>query len=265
MAGTTEVAAIDLGESFGTLRRRWWLVVLATIAGSALGAALLLRADAVWESETTVEVGTLLGKPLEDSATLVRFVESEAFRAGLSPRLGDAIRALGVPAETPGAPPLIKIRVRAHDPSEARRLATEAAAALEQRYSQASDAALRELDDYHQSLQRTAKQLEGSIAQLEAGLARLDPAARDSALTLLALQTQIDARRADYLRFVRELKDSAVQQALNTRPTKRIGDVAVTESPTWPEPLAFMVIGAMLGLLAGAAAALAAPGPRRAR
>ncbi len=275
---------VDLRSVWERIAARWWLPVLGTVAGLLIGFLLALGGGKVYEAETLVAMGQPFspngGAPVASFLTNGRAV-AEIIRseAALRKAAGEAdlpVRALRgnvtsqiVGASGPGArptgAPLVTITVIAGQPRKAERAADALAAEVIERTSaQYVDTKITAFNDQLQSIQDQLNTLVPRIAQLEdvveePGLTALDK------LVLVSSLDNAQTRRGQLL----DLQSDVRQQlalAENVEKAQVIEPAAAVKT-TARSGRNGALVGGLLGLLLGCAAALMADSflARRAR
>jgi uncharacterized protein involved in exopolysaccharide biosynthesis len=272
---------IDLASAWQRLQLRWWLPVGGLILGGVLGLILALSGGNVWRAETLVYLGQpfapLGGGQIQSLATNPRTVgeilRAESVLQAVSDETGVPVSKLRSSISTkeivaPGQPrginPLIEIGVKG---DESRREIEEATDAL----------AARVVDNVSAYVQDKVELLEQQVAvsesQLEAVEARIQAAQRQQAalnedpsipldqkllltLNLNSVITTADARRTalqDDLFEARQLLNLAesVEKSRVVAPAAAVKTTARSSRTS-------VLVGALIGLLLGAVAALAA-------
>jgi hypothetical protein len=277
-----EEQEVDLSSGWQRIKLRWWLPVGGLLVGVVLGLALALSGGSVWRADTIVYLGQpfapLGGGQIQSLATNPRTV-SEIVRSETV--LDDVSSETGIPTSKlrssistkelvatgqprAGVTPLIEIGVKGDDGP---RKIEAAADALAQRV-------VDDVSGYvQQKVERLDQQVEVSRAQLEAVEARIQAAQQQQtrinqdqsipldqrlllSLNLNSVITTADARRtalqddlfeAEQLLILAEQveKSRVVEEAASVKTTARSSRTS-------------LLIGALLGLLVGAVAALAA-------
>jgi hypothetical protein len=271
---------VDLGSAWQRIKLRWWLPVGGLVVGALVGLALALAGGSVWRAETLLYLGQpfapLGGGQIQSLATNPRTV-SEIVRSEAA--LQAASRASGIPVSrlrasistqeivVPGVArtntPLIELSVKG--PTKRRTEAATAALAgrVVQRVSEYVTAKVDELE-----VQRdTARaQLEAVEARIQTAQRQQDQIINDSSLpletrlllsfNLNSVITTADARRSSLQEDVYE-----ANQLLNLAENverSRVVESAAASRTTARSRRTSLLVGALIGLLLGAVAALAA-------
>jgi uncharacterized protein involved in exopolysaccharide biosynthesis len=238
---------VDLRAYWSAVAARWWLPVAGLLAGAAIGYALSLGGSDVWRGEALV----YLGQPVTPAGAQVQSLSTNPAAAREIAASGAAQRRAERTAELPrgelagnvsvaavsgnlsrlGQNPLVRVRVE----GETRRVA-QAANAL-------SRIVVARVSEYPAQKIRT---LEAAIETLEADLAeaRARPAETDVLLWRAELNEQLLAARLN-LNQAEEVESA------------RVVEDAVARKVTAQSRRNQIVVGAVLGLLLGLAAALA--------
>jgi hypothetical protein len=271
---------VDLASAWGRVQARWWLPIGGLLLGALLGLVLALAGGSVWRAETIVYLGQpfapLGGGQIQSLATNPRTV-SEIVRA--EPALQAASEASGVPVsklrssistkeltavgQVRGINPLMEIAVKA----DGKRRSEEAAAALAQRVVEGVSVYVVE------KVALLERQVDVSQAQLEAVTARIataqrqqDALIRDPSIALdtrLLLSANLNSviTTADARRTALQEDLYTAQQLLNLAEsveTSRVVEPPVGVKTTARSSRTSLLVGALLGLIVGTVAALAA-------
>ncbi len=277
-----EEQEVDLVSGWERLKLRWWLPVAGLLLGAVLGIALALAGGNVWRAETIVYLGQpfapLGGGQIQSLATNPRtvseIVRSETVLEDVSRETGIRVSELRASISTKelvatGAPragvtPLIEIGVKGDDGPRK----IEAAA---------DGLAQRVVDDVSGYVQQKVEELEEQVAvsesQLQAVEGRIQAAQRqqttiigDESLPLAerlllsanlnATITTADARRTA---LQERLFDSRQLLILAEQVEKsRVVEPAAAVKTTARSSRTSLFVGALIGLLVGAVAALVA-------
>jgi hypothetical protein len=269
---------VDLASAWGRLKARWWLPVIGLVVGAIVGLLLALSGGNTWQAKTLVYLGQpfapLGGGQIQSLATNPRtvgeIIRSEAALKRASEvsgipvsRLRSAIstKELVAAGQLRGINPLMEITVK----GSGKRKVELAAQALSLRVTQRVSAYVTEKVG---QLQRTIDVSEGQLAAVEA---RIQTAQRQQAqlnadpsipldqklllnLNLNSVITTADARRT-------ALQDdlSEAQQLLNLAENvekSRIVEPAAASKTTARSSRSSLLVGALIGLIIGAIAAL---------
>lgn len=275
---------VDLRSVWERIAARWWLPVLGAVAGLLIGFLLALGGGKVYEAETLIQMGQPFspngGAPVASFITngraVAEIIRSEAALERAARASGLRARALRgnvtsqiVGASGPGArptgAPLVTIKVVAAQPLKAEKAANALAAeVIERTAAQYVDTKIKAFNDQLASIQEQLNTLVPRIALLEEavdepGLAPLDK------LVLVSSLDNNQARRGQLL----ELQSNVQQQlalAENVERTQVIEPAAAVKT-TARSGRNGALVGGLLGLLLGCAAALLADSflARRAR
>jgi hypothetical protein len=273
-----EEQEVDLSSAWQRLKLRWWLPVGGLVVGAVVGVALAVAGGSVWRAQTIVYLGQpfapLGGGQIQSLATNPRtvgeIIRSEAALKRASEvsgipvsRLRSAIstKELVAAGQLRGINPLMEITVK----GSGKRKVELAAQALSLRVTQRVSAYVTEKVG---QLQRTIDVSEGQLAAVEV---RIETAQRQQAqlnadpsipldqklllnLNLNSVITTADARRT-------ALQDdlSEAQQLLNLAENvemSRIVEPAAASKTTARSSRSSLLVGALIGLILGAIAAL---------
>jgi hypothetical protein len=273
-----EEQEVDLSSGWQRLKERWWLPVGGLLVGAVVGIALALSSGSVWRAETIVYLGQpfapLGGGQIQSLATNPRTV-GEIIRSEAV--IQRASRVSGIPAaqlrssistrellaagQIRGINPLFEIAVKGSGKRKVELAADALAARVTDRVSVY---VTRKVDDLE-------RQVEISEAQLAAVEARIQTAQRQQAelnadpsiplsekllltINLNSAITTGDARRT-------ALQDDLfeAQQLLNLAEnveSSRVVEPAAASKTTARSSRTSLLVGALIGLLLGAIAAL---------
>ncbi len=272
---------VDLASAWERIKARWWLPVGGLVLGAVVGIALALSGGNVWRAETIVYLGQPFapqgGGQIQSLATNPRtvseIIRSESVLRAVSDETGIPVsklrssistQELVAPGQIRGINPLIEIGVKGD--AEPRRI-EEAANALSERVVQNVSSFVVE------KIKLLERQVEVSQAQLEAIEERIAQAADQQnrinndesipldtrlllSLNLNSVITTADARRA-------ALQDNLfeAEQFLNLAKdveSSRVVEDAAAVKTTARSRRSSVLVGALVGLLLGAVAALVA-------
>ena len=266
---------VDLRSVWERIAARWWLPVLGAVLGAVIGFALALGGGKVYEAETLVAMGQPFspngGAPVQSFLTNGRAVaeiirseaalEQAARASDLSVRalrgkVTSAIVGASGPGARPTGAPLVTIKVVAAQPLKAERAADALAKEVIGRTSaQYVDTKIEAFDEQLESIQEQLNTLVPRIRAAEAAVNEPGLGSLDKLVVLSALDNA-QARRGQLL----DLQSDVQQQlALAENVEKaQVVEPAAAAKTTARSGRNSALVGALLGLLLGAAAALLA-------
>jgi len=271
---------VDLASAWQRIALRWWLPVGGLVVGALVGLALALSGGTVWRAETLLYLGQpfapLGGGQIQSLATNPRtvgeIVRSEAALQAASRASGIPVRELRASISTQEVvaagqartnTPLFEIGVKG---STKAKTETAASALAERVVEQVSLYVTEKVGLYETRLEVAQAQLGAVEARIQAAQRQQDEIISNSVLPLAerlllssnlnSVITTADARRSALQDDVDEAnqllnlaenveKSRVVEPAVGVRTTARSGRNA-------------LLVGALIGLLLGAVAALAA-------
>jgi len=270
---------VDLASAWRRLTLRWWLPAGGLLVGAFAGLLLALSGGTVWRAETLLYLGQpfapLGGGQIQSLATNPRTVgdvvrseaalEAAARASGIPVgklRASISTRELVAAGQARGVNPLIEIAVK----GTAKRRVEQAADALAARVVERVSvyvAAKRKLIE--EQVAATQEQLAAVVARIESAQAQQDAILRERSLPLAerlllianlnSTITTADARRSalqDDLFEYRQLLNLA-----ESVESSRVVEPARAAKTTARSSRTSLLVGALLGLLVGAVAALA--------
>jgi hypothetical protein len=275
-----EEQEVDLATAWQRLTFRWWLPVGGLVAGALVGLALALAGGSVWRAETIVYLGQpfapLGGGQIQSLATNPRtvgeIIRSESALQAVSEetdipvstlRSSISTRELVATGQVRGINPLIEIAVK----GSARGKVENAADALAARVVERVSVYVSEkVDLLEQQVAVSESQLEAVETRIEAAQRQQDTVIQDQSIpldqrlllsaNLNSVITTADARRTslqDDLFEARQLLNLAASVE-----SSRVVEPAAASKTTARSNRTSLLVGALLGLLVGAVAALAA-------
>jgi hypothetical protein len=271
---------VDLSSAWQRLKVRWWLPVGGLLVGAVIGLALAVSGGSLWRAQTIVYLGQpfapLGGGQIQSLATNPRTV-GEIIRSEAAIKKASAVsgipesqlrssistRELLAAGQLRGINPLIEIAVKGSGKRKVELAADALAKRVTERVSVYVSEKVALLDD----------QVTSSEEQLEAVNARIESAQEQQAAILAdrslpldqrllvtsnlnSVITTADARRAalqDDLFESRQLLNLA-----ESVESSRVVEPAAASKTTARSSRTSLLIGALIGLLVGAVAALAA-------
>jgi hypothetical protein len=278
MTALDEEQEVDLSSAWQRLKLRWWLPIGGLVAGAIVGIALAVAGGSVWRAQTIVYLGQpfapLGGGQIQSLATNPRtvgeIIRSEAALKRASEvsgipvsRLRSAIstKELVAAGQIRGINPLMEITVK----GSGKRKVELAAEALSRRVTERVSAYVTEKVE---QLQRQVDVSESQLAAVEARIetaqtqqAQLnaDPSVPLSEKLLLNLNLNSVITTADARRTALQDDLSEAQQLLNLAENvekSRIVEPAAASKTTARSSRSSLLVGALIGLIVGAIAAL---------
>jgi hypothetical protein len=269
---------VDLSSAWQRLKVRWWLPVGGLVAGAVVGIALALSAGSVWRAQTIVYLGQpfapLGGGQIQSLATNPRtvseIIRSEAALKAASEASGIPVskirssistRELVAAGQLRGINPLMEITVKGSGKHKVE-LATQALARrVTERVSVYVTEKVRLLED---QVATAETQLDEANARISSAQAQQAAIIADRSIpldqrllvtaNLNSVITTTDARRAAIQDALAESK-----QLLNLAESvesSRIVEPAAASKTTARSSRSSLLVGALIGLLLGAIAAL---------
>lgn len=275
-----EEQEVDLASAWQRLKIRWWLPVGGLVIGAVLGVVLALSGGQVHRAETLVYLGQpfapLGGGQIQSLATNPRTVEeivrSEAVLRDVSKQTGIQVaklrssistREVLTPGQPRGINPLIEIAVKGTGPRRVEEAANALAARVVDSVSEYVAEKTALLED---SVERSELQLDEVNERIRSAQEQQTEVLADRTLPLAerllvtanlnSVITTADSRRAsilDDLFEARQLLNLAEQVE-----SSRVVEPAVAAKTTARSSRTSLVVGALIGLLVGSVAALAA-------
>jgi uncharacterized protein involved in exopolysaccharide biosynthesis len=271
---------VDLRSAWARIVARWWLPLAGIVLGALVGFALALGGGKVYEAETLLYLGQPFtpqgGGQIQSLATNPRTV-SEIIRSEAA--LKDASRESGIPVgqlrgNVSSAPittvgqsrlltPLVEIKVKGSAPGRVAAASNALAERVITIVSEYPDAKIELLENQvaalDEELQEIDRRVDRANAQLETILATEELALSER----LLLTTNINST----IGFNEQRRGTVQTELLNARQLlsqaelvekSRIVEPAVAASTTAQSGRNAALVGALIGLLLGCAAALVA-------
>jgi len=270
---------IDLSSAWQRLKVRWWLPVGGLVAGAVIGLALALSGGSVWRAQTIVYLGQpfapLGGGQIQSLATNPRtageIVRSEAALQSASEasdipvsRLRSSIstRELISVGQARGINPLVEITVKGSGPRKVEQAADALASRVVERVSVY---VARKVEFLKSDVADGEAQLEAVQARIAQAQEQQDALLQNRSLPLdqsLLLSANLNSviTTADARRTALQQELSDAQQLLNLAESvesSRVVEPAAASKTTARSNRSSVLVGALIGLLVGAVAALA--------
>lgn len=271
---------VDLSSAWQRLKVRWWLPVGGLVVGAVIGLALALSGGSVWRAQTIVYLGQpfapLGGGQIQSLATNPRtvgeIIRSESVLKEVSEATGIRVsklrssistRELLAAGQLRGINPLMEIAVKGSGPTRVEHAADELAEHVVERVSlyvtEKTTLLKQQVVTVEAQLEAVNERIESAQEQQVDVLADQSlPLDQRLLLTanLNSVITTADARRAalqDDLFEARQLLNLA-----ESVESSRVVEPAAASKTTARSSRTSLLIGALIGLLVGAVAALAA-------
>jgi hypothetical protein len=275
-----EEQEVDLASAWQRLKLRWWLPIGGLAAGAVIGLALALSGGSVWRAETIVYLGQpfapLGGGQIQSLATNPRtvgeIIRSESAVQSVSNETGIPVstlrssistRELVATGQMRGINPLIEIAIKGSPRGKVEQAADALAARVVERVSVY---VTEKVDLLENQVAVSESQLEAVEARIEAAQRQQDTLIQDQSIpldqrlllsaNLNSVITTADARRTslqDDLFEARQLLNLA-----ESVESSRVVEPAAASKTTARSSRTSLLVGALIGLLVGAVAALAA-------
>ena len=269
---------VDLTTAWSRLKERWWLPVGGLVIGAVIGLALALSGGTVWRAQTIVYLGQpfapLGGGQIQSLATnpsnVDEIIRSEAVLQRVSNQTGISVSKLRSSISTKeitaegqlrGVNPLMEISVKGSGKARTEEAADALAARVVERVSVFVAEKIVLLKEQAAA---SAAQLESVNARIESAQEQQDAIIADRTLpleqrllvtaNLNSVITTADARRAaiqDDLSEARQLLNLAENVESSS-----VVEKAAASKTTARSSRTSLIIGALIGLLLGAVAAL---------
>jgi gas vesicle protein len=276
-----EEQEVDLSSAWQRLKMRWWLPVAGLLAGAVIGLALALSGGSVWRAETIVYLGQpfapLGGGQIQSLATNPRtvseIIRSESVLEDVSGETGIPVsklrssistKEITAPGQVRGINPLIEIGVKGDaGPRKIEQAADGLAARV---VEDVSDYVQEKVELLQQQVAVSESQLDAVETRIEAAQQQQDALIRDQSIpldqrlllsaNLNATITTADARRTSLQDDLFESRQLLI--LADNVEKSRIVEPAAAVNTTARSSRTSLLVGALLGLLVGAVAALAA-------
>ncbi len=236
-------------DYLAVIRRRWWLVAMATIIATGVALGLSAAQTPVYEAEAQMLVDTRSTDSLFDSGndlrtsdaaravqTEIQVLEGERVRTRLESNLGLDRPPPEVDASVVGSTDVIAAHVRSTNPETAQILANGYVQAyIDERRAQAVD-----------GLIAAGTQVQNKISELQSQADLLPEGDLEREAIL--------AQQATFRQILNQLQ---VDTALKTGGASVVQSASLPVDPVEPQPLRTAVLAALAGLVLGLAAALA--------
>jgi hypothetical protein len=114
----------DIDAALSALwKQKWWMAIAAIVAAGAAAAIASLGADR-YQTTALLEVGRVLGEPIDDPWAVAKMLESEAFRGTVAEHAGTRPPRIAADAVTAGQgrgehPVLVRVTGSGESPQEA--------------------------------------------------------------------------------------------------------------------------------------------------
>lgn len=254
---------LDLREYGRTVGARWWLVLAAVVLGALIGWLLAVGGGDVWRARTTIYLGQPIAPSgeaqIQSAATnpstagvIARsdeVVEQVAAEVGVQPgklRGGISTRAIEGAITRLNQTPLVEISVRGPwGREQVAEAANLIAAEVAERSSGYVNSKIAAFDERLSAQEDELSTLDERIAQLEQGGGGLD------AVALLAVFEQ----RRGQLRAEHADTQEALSVAQNVEAAQVLTEARGTKVSA-RSPRSSIIVGALIGLLAGVLLAL---------
>lgn len=265
---------VEFGRLGRTLVSRWWLVLLAVLAGALAGWLLSVGGGDVYSAKTTIYLGNPLGPGgggavqglSTNPATVNQIIHAEstidrvaaqtglsadALRGGISSKI---VSSGTVAARANQTSQLVEIAVRGRDGDATAKAANALAGLVVKRTSSYVIQKLAALRDQAASQSRELAAIEAQITAFNAALksSSLTPLEKLTLVTQAGLAEQRRGQVLDQQTQTRQL----VQLAQQVEKGQIVTPAAAEKVPARTSTSS-IVVGAILGLLAGVALALA--------
>jgi uncharacterized protein involved in exopolysaccharide biosynthesis len=255
---------LDLREYGRTVSTRWWLVLAAVVLGALIGWLLAVGGGDVWRARTTIYLGQPIAPtgeaPLQSASTnpatagvIARsdeVVEEVAAAVGVQPgklRAGISTRAIEGAITRLNQTPLVEISVRGPwGREQVAEAASLIAAAVAQRSSGYVNDKIAALEERLAAQEDELSSIDGRIAQLEQ--------ASGGGLEVVGLLAVLEQRRGE-LRAERADTQEALAVAENVEAAQVLTEARGTKVSA-RSPRSSIIVGALIGLLAGILLAL---------
>jgi capsular polysaccharide biosynthesis protein len=254
---------LDLREYGRTVGARWWLVLAAVVLGALIGWLLAVGGGDVWRARTTIYLGQPIAPTgeaqIQSAATnpstagvIARsdeVVEEVAAAVGVQPgklRAGISTRAIEGAITRLNQTPLVEISVRGPwGREQVAQAATLVAEAVVERTSGYVTGKIAALEERLAAQEDELASLDGRIGQLEQG---------GGGLEVVGLLAVLEQRRGQ-LRTERADTQEALAVAQNVEAAQVLTEARGTKVSA-RSPRSSIIVGALIGLIAGVLLAL---------
>jgi len=254
---------MELRSIFSILRRRLWIVIVSTLLGTAIAAAITFLATPQYVAATTVRVLTIGGGSITDARpdinyterlinTYSRIITSNSVRNQIKEQLGlehlPNISVQAIPSTE-----LIRIVAEAPDPEDARDIANAAAQLLvdqnRQFYSGGAGETLQEI--LGQQLATAEEELNQARADYEDALNATPQ--NDAAVT--GASQALEVRERTYTSLLTQYEAARLEEAVRANAISIIEEANTPNRPAKPRHALNIALGVATGLVGGIALA----------
>ena len=277
-ASALDEQEVDLSSGWQRLKVRWWLPIGGLVVGALVGLALAVSGGSVWKAETIVYLGQpfapLGGGQIQSLATNPRtvgeIIRSESVLQDVSESTGIPVsklrssistRELTAVGQIRGINPLIEIGVKGSGPARVEQAANELAERVTERVSLFVTEKVKLLESQvavsEAQLAAVESRIQASQRQQDALITETSIPLEQRLLLIANLNSVIttaDARRTalqDDLFEARQLLNLA-----ESVESSRVVEPAAASKTTARSSRTSLLVGALIGLLLGAVAAL---------
>lgn len=250
---------MELRSIFSILRRRLWIVVVSTILGTAIAAAITFLATPQYVASTTVRVLTVGGGPITDARpdinyterlvnTYSRIITGNNVRNQIKDQLGleqlPIVSVQAIPSTE-----LIRIVAEAPDPEDARDIANAAAQLLvdqnRQFYSGGAGETLQEI--LGEQLATAEEELNQARTDYEAVL----NASPQNDVAVTAAGQALEVRERTYASLLTQYEAARLEETIRANAISIIEEANAPNRPAKPRPVVNLALGLAVGLVTG--------------
>ena len=265
---------VDLGQYWRALAARWWLVLLGLVVGLVLGYLVSLGSSQVWQASTTIYLGQPFspsgGAPVQSLATNPRsvndivhseFVVRAASRvSGIAPgklRGGISTKSLSAGKGTAKAGTTQLVQITVQGGGGPRKVGTAANTLARLTVARLAPYPTTKIKTYEAKLAAENASIAALNGQITAQTAAIRHAAGISAIDRLFLASQLNNAVQQKTQAVEQQAETQQLLALAKQVEKpQVVEPAAARKTTARSSRNSMLVGAVLGLLIGALAAL---------
>lgn len=254
---------MELGSYLSTLSRRKWVVILSTLLGIAIAAAITFLSTPQYTASTTMRILTIGGGSVTTARpdinyterlvnTYARIITSGTVRRQIMDDLGLSTMPVITVQPIPSTE-LIRIVAEAPDPEDARDIANAAAQVLvdqnRQFYSGGQGQTLQQI------LSQQLATAEEELNQARTDYERLVSQEPDNTASIAAASQSLEVRERTYTTLLTQYEAARLEEAVRANSVSVIEEATTPQRPSKPRHAINLALGAAIGLITGVALA----------
>jgi uncharacterized protein involved in exopolysaccharide biosynthesis len=256
-----EEDTIELIDIFMVIWRRKRLIIIGTLVCMITGGAVSFIMPKTYETKTTIKIGKVTGKIIEDPFALSKTITSEPFLAGVVNTLGldnsniarleNQINVSIIGEKKLNDSQVLLLTVQADSPQKAVERANIIVNVVIKRHKVLFEEHMKEHYNYEKYLEGQIKWGDEEIKRLGESIRELSINPQVNALAIILLRAQFEEKEVGLVELNRELRDVRIENysAINSANTTVVDPPILFKKHIKPKKTLNIIVAGVAGLM----------------